>query len=67
MFDEAKRKQKACCVLAVEAGDVGVSAMRDCRGCHEVVYLPNADKIGCSDIRVTLSAHRHNICEIHCE
>jgi hypothetical protein len=39
MFDEAKRKQKACCVLAVEAGDVGASAMRDCRGCHEVVGL----------------------------
>lgn len=26
------------CVLFVAASDVGVSAMRDSRGCHEVVY-----------------------------
>jgi hypothetical protein len=44
MFDEAKRKQKVCCVLVAEAGDVGVGAMRDCRGCHEVFTQRRQDR-----------------------
>jgi hypothetical protein len=39
MFDGAKRNRTVHCVLVAEASDAGVSAMRDCRGCHEVVYL----------------------------